>query len=712
MTYQDSPSQASLTQSCFRVNLDDGIALLEIANPPVNALSSDVKKDLSKALMAAEANDDIEAIILTGSGKHFCGGADIREFGLVTGSSLSELCNIIENCSKPVIAAIKGSCLGGGLELALASHYRVAALSARLGLPEVTLGLLPGAGGTQRLPRLIGAKYALELMLGGQPIDASQAMESGLIDKLCNDDELLQVSINFAQQLIITKQPTRKTRDAKAIADMAQARLEIEQVVQRKLRNKALFSPAKIVQAVEAVLELPFDKGLNLERKLFKECLESPQRSALVHAFLAEKACLKIPEASKSPPAQLKTVAVIGAGTMGVGISIALLDGGYQVLLIEREQAALERGRNTIAAAYDKMQEHQRITAVDKNIRLSNLSCHIDYSTLADADLVIEAVFEDMSVKKALFAQLDTVCRPDTILATNTSYLNINEMTQGISNPQRIIGIHFFSPANIMKLVEVVVPEKVDSRTVSTVLNLAKSLKKTPVRAGMCDGFIGNRMLAVYREAAELMMLDGACPYQIDEAIRSFGFPMGPFQVVDLAGGDISWATRKRKAPLRDPRLRYVSVADKLCERGWFGQKSGIGYYLYDKGSKVGRPNPELDEILKDMRTEAGITPKVFTNSAITECYLAAMINEGANVVHQGIALRPLDVDVTLINGYGFPRYKGGPMWYADAEGLAKVLHNISQYAKKDPLFWQPSPLLIERIKSGKNLSELNRRSA
>ncbi|WXL26816.1 3-hydroxyacyl-CoA dehydrogenase NAD-binding domain-containing protein [Ectopseudomonas mendocina] len=708
MSVHDHAAASAYSPARVDVTLDGAIAVLEIVNPPVNALSAVVKQGIADALDTVERNTAVEAIILHGAGKHFCGGADIREFGQVVGPNLSELCNRLENSRKPVIAAIKGSCLGGGLELALASHFRVATASAKLGLPEVNLGLLPGAGGTQRLPRLVGAGVALELMLSGRPVTADQPLASGLVDKVCSNEELLQSALIYAQQLVSSGQPVRKTRDAQALADAATARVEIEQVRQTKLKNKGLFSPEKIVEAVQAALDLPFDEGLKTERELFNKCIESPQRSALVHAFLAEKASSKVPEASQASPAALKKIAVIGAGTMGVGISVALLDAGYDVLLMERGQTFLERGRNAIANTYQKLQDRQRISGSEKDIRLSRLSCHIDFAVLADTDMVIEAVFEDMAVKKALLAQLDQFCRADTILVTNTSYLDINEMSQGLSNPGRVIGIHFFSPANIMKLVEVVVPENANSRTVATAFSLAKSLKKTPVRAGMCDGFIGNRMLAVYREAAELMMLDGASPYQIDEAIREFGFPMGPFQVVDLAGGDISWATRKRKAPLRDPRLRYVSVADKLCEQGWFGQKTGMGYYVYEKGAKAGRVNPELDGILREVRAEAGILPKAFSNREIIERYLAAMINEGANVVQEGIALRPSDVDVTLLNGYGFPRYKGGPMWYADREGVDQILAGISQYATTDPLFWRPSPLLIELVSNQGFFSNLN----
>ena len=694
---------------CVHIFRRDHIAVVEISNPPVNALSSVVKQALADAIDGAVNSPEIAAIVLTGAGKHFCGGADIREFGQVTGPSLSGLCTQIENSTKPVIAAIKGSCLGGGLELALAAHFRIAVATAQLGLPEVNLGLMPGAGGTQRLPRLVGAAQAIDMMVSGRSVKASVAVQTGLIDRVCSDDVLQDAAVQFATEIIQSGQCVRRSRDALAMSDAGQSQAEIDQAKDIALAKKGLVSPAKIVEAVQASLELSFEEGLIKERELFSECLESPQRSALIHAFLAEKAASKVPGLSVVSPTPLRTIAVIGAGTMGVGISIALLDAGYAVLLLEREQAYLERGLSAITESYRKQQERNRISAEVRAERVARLACHIDYAALHEADLIIEAVFEDMAVKKKLLCQLEKACKPDAILATNTSYLNIDEMSEGLDHPERVIGIHFFSPANLMKLVEVVVPEKADQRTVAIAFELAKSMKKTPVRAGMCDGFIGNRMLAVYREAAELMMLDGASPYQIDEAVREFGFPMGPFQVVDLAGGDISWATRKRKASQRDPRLRYVSVADKLCERGWFGQKTGIGYYLYDQGGKNAQPNPELEDVLSEVRSQAGIVPKHFTQQTIIDHYLAAMINEGANVVHQGIALRPSDVDVTLLNGYGFPRYKGGPMWYADSVGLERVLANIARYAETDPLFWKPSDLLVELATQGRSFSDLNR---
>jgi 3-hydroxyacyl-CoA dehydrogenase len=465
----------------------------------------------------------------------------------------------------------------------------------------------------------------------------------------------------------------------------------------------------ELVDALEGAIELPFDDGLSVERKLFLQCLDSPQRAGLIHAFFAEREVLKAPETRAAQPRPITHVGVIGGGTMGAGIAVALLDAGLPVTMIERDETALARGRAHIEKVYDGLVAKGRMTAATKAQRLERWNGCTSYDALANADLVIEAVFEDMAAKQAVFTELDRVCKAGAVLATNTSYLDIDALAASISRPADVIGLHFFSPANIMKLLEVVVPAKVSADVVATAFELAKQLRKVPVRAGVCDGFIGNRVLAVYRSAADHMMEDGASPYQIDQAMREFGFPMGPFQVADLAGGDIGWATRKRRAATRDPKARYVQIADRLCERGWFGQKTGRGYYLYADGARAGTPDPEVEAIIDGERQRAGITPRSFTNQEIVRRHMAAMINEGANVVHQGIALRPLDVDVTFLYGYGFPRYRGGPMKYADTVGLAAILADIREFAKDDPLFWQASPLLVEQVERGADFASLNR---
>ncbi|MBD8655783.1 enoyl-CoA hydratase/isomerase family protein [Oxalobacteraceae sp. CFBP 13730] len=690
------------------------ILVVTIDNPPVNALGVDVRRGLVEAIAAAEGDAAVKAVLITGSGKTFIGGADIREFGKPPMTPfLPDVCNGIEACSKPVIAVIHGAALGGGLEIALAAHYRLALPAAKLGLPEVALGLLPGAGGTQRTPRLIGAAAALDMMLSGRHVGAAEAAKLGLVDRVVEGADPLAAGLAYAQELVQGGAPVRRTRDATQLADTHAQRAAIDSArAETAKKSRGLFSPLKIVDAVQGALELPFDEGQALERKLFLECLDSPQRAGLVHAFFAERETARAPETRNAKPRPINSIGVVGGGTMGAGIAVAVLDAGLPVTMIERDDEALARGRKHVEKVYDGLIAKGRITPDAKDATMARFNGSTWYDALAQADLVIEAVFEDMAVKHAVFAELDRVCKPGAVLATNTSYLDIDQIAAAISRPQDVVGLHFFSPANIMKLLEIVVPAKVADDVVATAFDLAKKLRKVPVRAGVCDGFIGNRILAVYGQAAHAMMEDGASPYQIDKALRDFGYPMGPFQVSDLAGGDIGWATRKRRAPTRDPRARYVQIADRLCERGWFGQKTGRGYYLYPDGARVGTPDPEVEAIIEAERARAGAlsgkAPRSFSDAEIVRRYLAAMINEGANVVHQKIALRPLDVDVTFVHGYGFPRYRGGPMQYADTVGLPTILADIREFAQEDPLFWQPSPLLVELVDKGANFASLN----
>ena len=437
--------------------------------------------------------------------------------------------------------------------------------------------------------------------------------------------------------------------------------------------------------------------------------LQRLEEDGLAHAAFAEREAVNVPEAQAAAPRPIARVAVIGGGTMGAGIAVSALNAGLTVTMVERDAEAIARGRANVEKVYDGLIAKGRMTAEGKAAILARYTPSTRYDDIADVDLVIEAVFEDLEVKKAVFKELDRVCKPGAVLATNTSYLDIDAIADATSRPQDVIGLHFFSPANIMKLLEIVVPAKASADVVATAFELAKRMKKVPVRAGVCDGFIGNRILAVYREAANYMLEDGASPYQIDEAVREFGYPMGPFQVADLAGGDIGWATRKRKAATRDPKARYVQIADRIAEKGWFGQKTQRGYYLYPQGARIGQPDPEVLAIVDAERQRAGVTPRSFGNEEIMRRYMAAMVNEGANVVREGIALRPLDVDVTFLYGYGFPRFRGGPMKYADMVGLDKILADINEFAKEDPLFWKPSPLLVELVEKGENFESLNK---
>ncbi|WP_312792628.1 3-hydroxyacyl-CoA dehydrogenase NAD-binding domain-containing protein [Diaphorobacter nitroreducens] len=693
---------------------EGAVLVVSINNPPVNALGQAVRAGLLAAVEQAEGDAAVRALLIVGEGKAFIAGADIREFGKPpVPPSLPEVCNRLESCGKLVVAAIHGAALGGGLEVALSAHYRLALPAASLGLPEVNLGLLPGAGGTQRAPRLMGVKAAAELMLSGKHLSAKAAAAAGLVDRLVEGTDPVAAGLAYANELLAQGAQPRRTRDLQvANNDEAKAAVLAELdalALETAKKTRGLFSPGKIVECVRAAVELPFDEGIAKERALFVECLNSPQRQGLVHAFFAERETAKIPEAQAAAPRHFAKIAIIGGGTMGAGITVAALDAGLTVTMIERDAESIARGQKNVEKVYDGLIAKGRMTAEGKAAILARYTPSTRYDDIADVDLVIEAVFEDLEVKKAVFKELDRVCKPGAVLATNTSYLDIDAIAAATSRPQDVIGLHFFSPANIMKLLEIVVPAKVAPDVVTTAFALAKKMKKVPVRAGVCDGFIGNRILAVYKQAADYLMEDGASPYEIDEAVRGFGFAMGPFQVTDLAGGDIGWATRKRRAATRDPQARYVEVADRVCERGWFGQKTGRGFYLYPQGARVGQPDPEVLAIVDAERAKKGITPRQFTADEIMRRYMAAMVNEGAKVVQEGIALRPLDVDVTFLSGYGFPRWRGGPMKWADMTGLDKVLADIRAFEKEDPLFWKPAPLLEQLVAEGRNFDSLNK---
>ena len=701
---------AASASSVVTTALHGDVLVVTIDNPPVNALGAAVRQGLLAALQQAQADAAVAAVLLVGAGKAFIAGADIREFGKPpVPPALPEVCRAIEGSDKPVVAVLHGAALGGGLEVALSAHYRLALPAATVGLPEVNLGLLPGSGGTQRAPRLMGVQGATAMMLSGQHLKAQAALQAGLVDKLVEGADAQAAGLAYVRELLTAKAPVRRTRDL-AIAEpqAALAWLE-EQKAETAKKARGLFSPLKIIECVQAAVQLPFDEGLARERALFIECLDSPQRAGLIHAFFAEREVAKVPEAQAAQPRPVASVAVIGGGTMGAGIAVAALDAGLPVTMIERDAESIARGRANVEKVYNGLVAKGRMTEAAKAAVMARYTGSTNYADIAQVDLVIEAVFEDIEVKKAVFRELDRVCKPGAVLATNTSYLDIDAIAASTSRPQDVIGLHFFSPANIMKLLEIVVPAKVAADVVATAFELAKKLKKVPVRAGVCDGFIGNRILAVYKQAADYLMEDGASPYEIDAAVRGFGFAMGPFQVTDLAGGDIGWATRKRRAATRDPKARYVEIADRICERGWFGQKTGRGFYLYPEGARVGQPDPEVLAIVDAERAKKGITPRSFSADDIMRRYMAAMVNEGAKVVAEGIALRPLDVDVTFVAGYGFPRHRGGPMKWADMTGLDKVLADIQAFAKEDPLFWKPAPLLEQLVAEGRNFDSLNK---
>lgn len=694
----------------IRITKANDIALIELNMPPVNALGNALRNALFQALETLEADVKIKAIIISGAGRMFSAGADITEFGKPARAPiLSDLCNRIEACTTPVVAAINGMALGGGLEIALAAHFRIADVTAQLGLPEIKLGLLPGAGGTQRLPRLIDADAALDMILSGTSVTGAKAKELGIVDAISEGNLQTQAKV-FAQSLIDNNTAIKRSGQAIATQLSKAMRTAIFANTRERLSTTAkhLIAPHRIVDCVEAAFSSPLAKGLMMERTAFVDCAKSDASLGLRHAFAAERRTAKIPEVSRAAPRELQQIGVIGGGMMGAGIAVAALDAGLDVIMIERDSSSLARGRANVEKIYDRKLAKSRITLTQKVQIMSRYSGSISYDDLANVDVAIEAVFEDIEVKKGVFQQLDRVLRKGAILASNTSYLDINEIAGFTLRPQDVIGLHFFSPANIMPLLEIVVTDDVSDAVVATGFSLAKMMSKVPVRAGVCDGFIGNRLLSAYREIGSIMMEDGASPYEIDAAIRDFGYPIGLFQMFDLAGNDIGWAARKRQAPARDSKRRYVKVADRICENGWFGQKTGRGFYKYVDGTRVGQPDPDVLAIIKSEQVQKGIKPRDFSHQEIIRRYLAAMINEAANVLHDGTALRPSDIDVTLLNGYGFPRFRGGPMKYADTYGLDRVLADIREFEQEDPLVWQASPLLVELVGKGENFESLN----
>ena len=697
-------------ENVVTTRLQGQVLIVTVNNPPVNALSVHVRAGLVAAMEQADADASVKAVLVVGEGKTFIAGADIREFGKPPlPPFLPDVCNRIEACSKLVVAVVQGAALGGGMEIAMSAHYRLALPKAQFGLPEVNLGLLPGASGTQRAPRLMGVKAATEMMLSGKPINAKQALESGLVDQTAAEADVTAAGLAYVEQLLAQNAAIRRTSEL-SIADKSAALAELDKLeADTRKKSKGLFSPLKIIEAVRGAVNLPFAEGLAQERKFFLEAIDSPQRAGLIHAFFAEREVAKIPEAKAAAPRAIASIAVIGGGTMGAGITVAALDAGLPVTMVERDAESIARGKANVEKVYNGLIAKGRMTEEAKSAVMTRYTPTTSYDDIAQVDLVIEAVFEDLEVKKAVFKELDRVCKSGAVLATNTSYLDIDAIAGVTQRPQDVIGLHFFSPANIMKLLEIVVPAQVSADVVATAFELAKKMKKIPVRAGVCDGFIGNRLLAVYRLAADYAMEDGASPYEVDEAVREFGFPMGPYQVMDLAGGDIGWATRKRRAATRDPKARYVEIADRICERGWFGQKTQRGFYLYPEGARTGQPDPEVLAIVDAERQKKGVTARKLSAEEIQRRYLLAMVNEGAKTVEEGIALRPLDVDVVLVAGYGFPRHRGGPMKWADMQGLDKVLGEIKELAKEDALFWKPAPLLEKLVAEGKSFDSLNK---
>lgn len=680
------------------------VAVLRLQNPPVNALSHAVRQGVMAGMDRAEADPDVRAVLIVGAGRAFIAGADIKEFGKPPlEPHLPDVCNRIEASPLLVVASMHGVSLGGGLEVALSAHYRIAQPEARVGLPEVHLGLIPGAGGTQRLPRLTGAGPAIDIITSGRHVGAHEAGQLHIVDRIEAGDPQT-VGLAYAQALLDSGAARRPVSEMAAPDP-----IDWDATYAKVLRKgRGQLSPAQAVRAVQASAELPFAQGLAEERRMFRDLMETDQRQGMIHAFFSERAVSNLPELKDVAPRSVDAIGVIGGGTMGAGIATSALLSGLHVVLVERGQTAADAARARIADNLEGALSRGKLTQEQHDGMLHQaLVVATDYAALSDVDVVIEAVFEDMAVKEAVFAELDAVCKPDAVLATNTSYLDINEIAAKTSRPTDVIGLHFFSPAHVMKLLEVVVPDQAAPEVVATGFALGKRMGKVAVRSGVCDGFIGNRIMRAYRTAADHMVLDGATPFEIDDALTAFGFAMGPFAVSDLAGLDIAWAMRKRLAPTRDPRERVGRYPDALCEAGHFGRKTGTGFYVYEDSTVV--PNPKVMELVTAERAERGISPRRVSAEDIQRRYMAAMVNEAAKIVGEGIARRPLDVDMVLLFGYGFPRYHGGPLKWADLQGLGRVLADIETYAQDDDFFWQPAPLLQQLVVEGRSFDDLNK---
>jgi 3-hydroxyacyl-CoA dehydrogenase len=678
------------------------VAVLTVNNPPVNALSQHVRQGLHEGVKQAIADAAVSAIVITCAGRTFIAGADITEFGKPpVAPGLHEVLDLIEGSPKPVVAAVHGTALGGGLEVTLACHYRVGVKDARFGLPEVKLGLLPGAGGTQRLPRVVGVEKGLSMMVSGDPIRADEALASGLIDEIVQGD-LTAAAVAFAEKVLAEKRPLKKIRDLDdklaAVRGKPEVFANFRKSVARQTRG--FRAPENIIKAVEAAVGLPFAEGLKRERELFLELLSSPESKAQRYFFFAEREAAKIPDVPADTPARdIKKAAVIGAGTMGGGIAMNFANVGIPVTVVEMNQEALDRGLGIVRKNYEATASRGRLTAADVEKRVGLIHGTTDWNAVRDADIVIEAVFEEMPVKKEVFAKLDGLAKPDAVLATNTSTLDVDEIAAATKRPESVIGTHFFSPANVMRLLENVRGAKSSKSTVATVMTLGRRINKVPVLVGVCYGFVGNRMLHQRGQQAEKLILEGALPHQVDKVLTDFGFPMGPFAMGDLAGLDVGWRIRKGRG-VKSP------VADRICELGRFGQKTGAGYFKYEKGDRTPIPDPEVEKIIVDVATAQGITRRHVTDEEILQRLLYPMVNEGAKILEEKIAIRASDIDVIWVYGYGWPVYRGGPMFWADQIGLRSVRDTMLAVQKATgDAFWTPAPLLARLADEGKGFT-------
>ncbi|WP_028238989.1 3-hydroxyacyl-CoA dehydrogenase NAD-binding domain-containing protein [Stutzerimonas azotifigens] len=691
-----------------RLERRGAIALITVNNPPVNALGVAVRQGLLEAFRAAEADAEVRAVALVCEGNTFIAGADIKEFGKPPQApSLPDVIAFIEGASKPSVAVIHGTALGGGLEVALGCHYRIARGDAKVGLPEVKLGLLPGAGGTQRLPRLAGVAKALDMIVSGQPIGAAEAVEHHIVDELFEGD-LVEAGLAYAHRMVEEGRAPRRTGEqTRGLEGADNEALIAARHAEVAKRMRGLFSPLRCIAAVEAATRLPLAEGLRRERELFAECLQSPQRAALVHSFFAERQASKIADLpADAKPREIRSAAVIGGGTMGVGIALCFANAGLPVKLLEIDDAALgralQRARDTYGASVKRGSLSEE--AMEKRLKL--VEGVTDYATLAEVDLVIEAVFEDMGVKQQVFEKLDAVCRPGAILASNTSSLDVNQIAAFTRRPEDVVGLHFFSPANVMRLLEVVRGEKTSHEVLATAMAIGKKLKKVSVVVGVCDGFVGNRMIFQYGREAEFLLEEGATPQQVDGALRNFGMAMGPFAMRDLSGLDIGQAIRKRQRATLPPDRDFPTVSDRLCEAGMLGQKTGAGYYRYEPGNRTPLENPDLAPMLEAASREKGVERRTLDEAYIIERTIYALVNEGAKILEEGIAQRSSDIDVIYLNGYGFPAFRGGPMFYADSVGLDTVLAKVKELHARCGDWWKPAPLLERLAAEGRRFSD------
>src|SRR3984885_14158927 len=701
-----------------QITRDKDVAIITINNPPVNALSPGVAQGIAQAIEQVSKDDATKAVVLIGGGRTFIAGADIKEFGKITsgktqrGAGLLPLLLHIEDVRKPVVIAVHGSAFGGGLELAMAGHYRVAVPNAQLGQPEVKLGIIPGAGGTQRLPRLVGVAKAVEMCAEGNPITAHEALKLGLVDHLIEGDLLLG-AIAFARDIAAKPMSKTRERNEKDKLGVAEQNASVFAAAREKAltKQRGMMSPLAAIDAVEAATRLSFEEGCQVEQKLFGECLFSDQSKALIHVFFGEREVAKIPDIPKETALfPVNSVAVVGAGTMGGGIAMVFANAGFPVLLKEADQPSLDRGLATIQKNYQSSVKRGRLTQQFVGERLQLIKPTLSYDDFGKVDMVVEAVFEGMALKKEVFGQLDRVCRPGAILASNTSTLDVDEIASATSRPGAVIGTHFFSPANIMRLLEIVRGKASSKEVIATCMQLSRRLGKVGVLVGNCRGFVGNRMFGPYRREAQFLVEEGASIEAVDQALHDFGMAMGPMATGDLAGLDVGWRIRKEYRHLEKPGIRQPFAEDRLCEMGRYGQKTHRGWYLYDENRRP-TPDPEVTALIRQWSAEAGIPQRQISAPEIVDRCVYALVNEGARILEEGYALRAVDIDIIYINGYGFPAHRGGPMWYADSVGLQKVYERVCEFHRQHGEPWAPAPLLKRLAQAGKTFADFGKES-